>query len=313
MHGLWINFVASVTLIVATGAGSAAFGQTPGNSASNAGQGSAASHPDFSGAWSHPYLPGFEPPVSGPGPITNRARLRNGVSDWNKLVGDFTNPILKPESAEVVKKHGDLSLAGVVYPTPGNQCWPQPTPYIFWNIGMLMLQQPGEVTIIYDKGHEIRHVRMNASHPATVTPSWYGDSVGHYEGDTLVIDTIGVKTARPFAMIDNYGTPYTKALHVVERYRLLSATETAEAIKPGEKENLKIPVNDSGLGVDLNAEGLLLQFTVEDEGAFTMPWAANITYRRAVGEWPEFICVENLHEYYYNKNSEAPTADKPDF
>jgi hypothetical protein len=40
------------------------------------------------------------------------------------------------------------------------------------------------------------------NHPAQVTPSWYGDSVGHYEGDTLVVDTVGVKTDRPFAMID---------------------------------------------------------------------------------------------------------------
>ena len=61
---------------------------------------------------------------------------------------------------------------------------------------------------------------MNQPHPAHVTPSWYGDSVGHYEGDTLVIDTVGIKVG-PFAMVDMYGTPHTEALHVVERYRLL--------------------------------------------------------------------------------------------
>jgi hypothetical protein len=43
-----------------------------------------------------------------------------------------TNPILKPQAAEVVKKHGEISLAGVGYPTPNNQCWPEPVPYIFW-------------------------------------------------------------------------------------------------------------------------------------------------------------------------------------
>ena len=46
----------------------------------------------------------------------------------------------------------------------------------------------------------VRRVRMNQLHPAQVTPSWYGDSVGHYEGDTLVIDTVGVKTG-PLAMV----------------------------------------------------------------------------------------------------------------
>jgi hypothetical protein len=61
---------------------------------------------------------------------------------------------------------------------------------------------------------------MNQPHPARVTPSWFGDSVGHYEGDALVIDTVGVKIG-PFAMVDMYGTPHSPALHVVERCRLL--------------------------------------------------------------------------------------------
>jgi hypothetical protein len=54
---------------------------------------------------------------------------------------------------------------------------------------------------------------MNQSHPAQVTPSWYGDSVGRYEGDELVVDTVGVKIG-PFSMLDWYGTPYTEALHL---------------------------------------------------------------------------------------------------
>jgi hypothetical protein len=56
---------------------------------------------------------------------------------------------------------------------------------------MQLLQQPGKVTILYDEDHEVRHVRMKETHPIHVTPSWHGDSVGHYEGDTLVIDTVG--------------------------------------------------------------------------------------------------------------------------
>jgi hypothetical protein len=64
----------------------------------------------------------------------------------------------------------------------------------------------GQGGIIYSSDHEIRRVRMNQPHSVPVTPSWYGDSVGHYEGDTLVIDTVGVKIG-PFAMVDFYGTP----------------------------------------------------------------------------------------------------------
>jgi hypothetical protein len=97
----------------------------------------AASIPDFSGIWAHPYFPGFEPPASGPGPIVNRSRLRggprDGVGNANQFVGDYTNPILKQQAADVVKKHGEISLAGESYPTPSNQCWPSGVPYIFSN------------------------------------------------------------------------------------------------------------------------------------------------------------------------------------
>src|SRR5215471_4013461 len=67
-----------------------------------------------------------------------------------------------------------------------------------YNIGMQMLQQPDKITFLYSNNHEVRHVRMNQPHPAHVTPTWYGDSVGRYEGDTLVIDTVGIKIG-PFA------------------------------------------------------------------------------------------------------------------
>ena len=76
----------------------------------------AASAPDFSGLWNRWLRPGLGPPASGPGPVTNRSRV-NGVSNYNQLVGDYTNPILNPEAAAIVKRHGDLSLSGVGYET----------------------------------------------------------------------------------------------------------------------------------------------------------------------------------------------------
>src|SRR6266702_269792 len=161
---------------------------------------SAASIPDFSGVWSHPFLTGFEPPQSGPGPVRNRSRRPDGVANFQQLVGDYTNPILKPQAAEVVKKHGEVELSGVGSATPTNQCWPEPVPYIFWSIAMRMLQQPDRIIIV--NGNQARHVRMNEPHPARVTPSLYGDSVGRYEGDMLVVDTVGIRTDRPFAMVD---------------------------------------------------------------------------------------------------------------
>src|SRR4029077_6097570 len=188
-----------------------------------------------------PTWPSVEPPLSGPGPVRNRSRLRTGESNGSQLVGDYTNPILKPHAAEVVKQYGEISQKGVTYPTPANQCWPQPVPYIFWTIGVQLLQQPDKVTILYSNpDHEFRQVRVNQPHPVQVTPSWHGDSVGHYEGDTLVIDTVGIKVGR-YTMIDRFGTPYTEALHVVERYRFLDYETAKEAQERGQKEWPAVP------------------------------------------------------------------------
>ena len=272
----------------------------------------AAPLPDFSGIWWHPSLPGPEPLASGPTGLKNLTRRReDGASNYNELVGDYTNPILQPWAAEVVKKHGELSKSGIVYPNPASQCWPEPLPFIYKNFAVQLFQQPdkNQITMLYDQDHEVRHVRRNQAHPANVTPSWYGDSVGHYEGDTLVIDTVGQKSG-PFAMLDLYGTPYTKALHVVERYRLIDYDEAKEGLDRDAKENFR-----AGAGtIDRAYRGKHLQvrYTVEDQGVFTTPWSATVTYGRGSEEWPETVCAENVH-VYYSTDTKVPTADKPDF
>ena len=180
---------------------------------------------------------------------------------------------------------------------------------------MQMLQQPDKITFLYLRDHELRQVRLNQPHPAHVTPSWNGDSVGYYEGDTLVIDTVGVKTDRPLAMLDMYGTPYTQALHVVERYRLLDYEAAREGLERDAKEYGVIP--NTSMQRDPNYRGKYLQllFTVEDQGVFTMPWSATITYSRPLGEWVEDVCAEGTENTHYSPREEAvfPTANKPDF
>jgi hypothetical protein len=156
-------------------------------------------------------------------------------------------------------------------------------------------------------------VRLNASHPARVVPSAMGDSVGHYEGDTLVVDTVGIEQGIT-PIIDRYGTPRSEALHVIERYRLVDYAVANEAAERHQKED-----GPAGLGGnvavdrDYKGKGLQLQFTVEDPKVFTRPWSAQITYRRTAGAWTEQICAENHFEYYSGKPTAIPTADKPDF
>jgi hypothetical protein len=271
----------------------------------------AAPIPDFSGIWSHPFLTGFEPPRSGPGPVKNRSRRPDGVANFRQLVGDYTNPILKPEAAEIVKRHGEMSLAGRGYPTPSNQCWPGGVPYVFWDFLVQMFQGPDHITMVYRQGNEVRRVRLNQPHRSPVIPSWYGDSVGHYEGDTLVIDTVGIKIG-PFAMVDMYGTPHSPALHVVERYRLVDYADAADAIARNARENSR---GGPGWDYDPAYRGKVLQlhFTVEDEGVFTTPWTSTITYRPGVLPWTELICAENPYEYYSGRDSALPKAERPDF
>src|ERR1700722_1307088 len=285
----------------------------PGSAQTAAPAPTAASVPDFSGAWAHPGI-GVGLPLSGPGPVRNKSRLRSGASNPDQLVGDYSNPILKPEAAEVVKKFGEISLSGRAFPDPDSQCLQNPVPYIFWNFYLQLLQQPDKVTLIYSHDDDFRQVRLNQPHPAKVIPSVHGDSVGHYEGDTLVIDTVGVKVG-PYRTIDRFGTPYTSALHVVERYRLIDYEATKDALERAKKEWLPV-----GATVDQSyrGRGLQLEFTVEEPGVFTMPWSATITYGRVANPYEERVCAENVqHEYdghfFSDKNAHVPTADKPDF
>jgi len=283
--------------------------------------------PDFSRVWAHPALPWFEPPASGPGPITNLSRWpeqrpaglagsaalpasKVGISNYDQLVGDYKNPILKPWAAAVVKKFGKISLAGITYPNASNQCWPRPGPFVLKNSQVQMIQQPDKITLIYNENHEVRRVRLNEPHRAPVTPSWYGDSVGHYEGDTLVIDTVGVKTDRKYAMIDLFGTPYTDKLHVVERYRLRDYDDVKDAVDRNIKENW-LMLGD--IFSQHRGKFLQLHLTIEDEGVFTTPWTATLTYVQGPDQIAEQVCAENRAQYYTNDEADVPKADKQDF
>jgi hypothetical protein len=182
-------------------------------------------------------------------------------------------------------------------------------PFAFPSGATQLLQQPDKVTILYTYDHQVRHVRLNQSHPAHVTASWYGDSVGHYEGDTLVIDTVGIKIG-PFAMVDWYGTPHTEALHVVERYRLLDYDAAKEGLERDAKENFR--AQPPSINRNDGEKYLQLQFTVDDEGVFITPWTATMTYWRGLADWAEAVCAENTL-WFPGQEAALPTADKPDF
>ena len=137
-----------------------------------------------------------------------------------------------------------------------------------------------------EKDFQLRRVYLNQPHSKNPRPSWYGESVGHYEnGDTLVVDTIGLNDR---TYVDNYRTPHTTALHVVERFRL----------------------TDGGQGLEVIAR-------VEDPGAFTMPWTAvqryRIDHRPSEVHLHEMVCAENNEDHFNQGLAPIPQAKTPDF
>ena len=267
--------IASTAVLLA----GAAFGQN----ASNGG-----GIPDFSGGEVGWIAQGvnFQSPPSGPHEVTNdpahafKPPGRGEAPTWR--VADLSNPILQPWAREALKKRNDRILAGGTGYTRQVSCWPMGTPafLLYPAQPLYVVQGQKEVLLIAQMDNQVRHVHLNVPHSKTVKPSWYGESVGHYEGDALVVDTIGMNDQ---TWIDNYRTPHSDKLHVTERYRVVNGGKT--------------------LQVDVR---------VEDEGAFTMPWNTIQRYDRVEqGGLVEFPCAEN--NFNLGDLDPMPEAKTPDF
>src|SRR5439155_21220089 len=167
---------------------------------------------------------------------------------------------------------------------PKERCWPVGVPafLLLPATPVYFLQTPKQVSMIWMQNHQVRRIYLDVPHSAHVTPSWFGESVGHYEGDALVVDTIGI-TDKTY--VDHYQTPHTGQLHVVERFRMI----------------------DGGRTLEVNV-------FVEDPGAFTAPWTAIQRYRRVQrAPLTEMVCAENNGDHFHHNVEPIPQADKPDF
>jgi hypothetical protein len=199
----------------------------------------------------------------------------------NQRIGDIGNPNLKQWAKDVMKKDNDEVLAGKFAFTARSSCIAAGVPGHLVLLGgaLYIVQTPGEVTMIFDSNAETRHIRLNASHGSNPNPSWYGDSVGHYEGDMLVVDTIGLNDK---TFLDNYRTPHTGKLHVTERWRLIENGAKLEVI-----------------------------MTIDDPDTFNQPFKALRQYERTNETFAENICAENNSANLFDYGT--PTAAKPDF
>jgi len=237
----------------------------------------------------------FLPPDAGPGPVVYDTTVKpapNSVLTTGNprafKVGDLSNPILQPWVVEQMRKSNEEVLAGKVAFTARSRCWPHGVPgFLLYPVHpIFFIQTPKEVVMSWGQDFQFRHVYLNVPHSTNLKPTWYGESIGHYEnGDTLVVDTIGLNDK---SYVDNFRTPHTTELHVVERFKLV----------------------DGGNGLEVTVH-------VEDPGAFTMPWNAVTRYKRdeRKDEVPlhEMLCAENNVDYFAQDLVPIPQADKPDF
>ena len=224
--------------------------------------------PDFSGIWGRESDLWLQPVLDeGVGSPVEPLRVRG--PDANQIyAGNADNPMLQPWAREIVKRNADSEVALKHVDTADDTCWPSGVPQDANRPDALQfIQTKDRVMIIHQRDQQVRWVWLNRGHSANPKPSWYGESVGHYEGDTLVVDTIGQKTHK-MSVVDPFGTPHTDKIHVVERYRTYS---------------------------DPLGKGLEIVVTVQDEGAFTMPWKGFATFRplRDRERLEEFVCAEN--------------------
>ena len=235
----------------------------------------------------------FVQPPSGPGPVTNdpahpyvtNADAAATGRQPTFRVADLSNPILQPWAVERMRKANEEVLAGKIAFTADARCFPAGVPsFLLYPANPVrFVQAPNEVLMIWQQNAEIRHVYLNQPHSTNPAPSWYGESIGHYEGnDTLVVDTIGLNEK---TFVDNYRTPHTTQLHVVERFKLINGGKTIE-----------------------------VSVHVEDLGAFTTPWNAIQRYRRT-NDSPmiEMVCAENNSDYFNYDVVPLPQVDRPDF
>jgi hypothetical protein len=242
----------------------------------------AQTHPDISGIWTRggaAETP-MKPPASGPGPVMNlRPRARGeGIMHW---AGNYNSPILQPWAAAKVRAHTEADQSGYPMHSAQETCWPMGVPYILQlNMHAQIAYDNKQVVFLYERHMQRRIAMLNAAHGKDIKPSWFGDSIAHWEGDTLVVDTIGLNDK---TWVDHFATPHTEKLHVVERYRLT------------------------------DPRTLTVTVSVEDPGAFTTPWSGIITYRRDSDPWDEVACSENNIDPNTHELWPIPRATHADF
>ncbi len=238
---------------------------------------------------------GGPPPGAGHGPIKNdpaypflnNAEGTRAGTGATKRITNTKDPVLKPWAAAQIQATNDEILQGVrdIPFTAQGRCYPGGVPgQLLWPFEpVYFIQKPEEVWMIWQRDHLVRRIFLTDKHSEHLTPSSFGELIGHYEnGDTLVVDTVGLSTG--ISYIDNFRTPHSEKLHVVERF----------TIEPGGK-------------------GMSALVTVEDPDTFNAPLTMTRRWFRFDGPMLETVCAENNGDFFHQNLFPQPEAKTPDF
>jgi hypothetical protein len=257
--------------------------------------------PDLSGQWVRigRYVESFDAPPSGPGPMMidpahpHRRSATPGGQSPDGWVADLRNPILKPETLARMRSIVEAEIAGHSHLKLIDMCYPAGVPMILnQRDPVQILQSADKVILVYLRDALTRHIYLNQPHAANLKHTWFGESVGHYEDDTLVVDTVG-ENARTYT--DRFFTPHSDKIHVIERYKVSPDRKTMQVL-----------------------------LTVDDPETFTTPWSAQVTYRADRTPYEEVVCAENNRDFGSGLITESnripgpypaspPVAAQPDF
>ena len=219
-------------------------------------------------------LPGGRMESSGARPVASGAApaAAKPIATAKRLAGIWepkTFGIMVPEAPlsaagqEIVTRNAAAMQAGKIMQTAWVSCRPGAVSTMTMpREKIVILESDDEITILFEMPRMVRRIRMNAAHPAKLEADYVGDSIGRWEGNTLVVDTLGFNG---YAELDARGQPTSPKLHTVERF-----TPSAD-----------------GSSIDIET-------TVEDPEYYTRPFTIKRSWKKSQARHPfEFDCMEN--------------------
>jgi hypothetical protein len=208
----------------------------------------------------------------------------NNVSEQPTFrIADINNPNLTQFAKDSLKKTNDAVLAGKPMWSRSARCWATGPAFLLTPAQpMFFIQTPDVVRMVAQHDNDVRRIYMNVPHSTNPKPSWYGESVGHYEGDTLVIDTIGFNDK---TFIDTFRTPHSDKLHTIERLHLIQGGRFLEA-----------------------------DVVFEDPAVLLKPLHVTKRSRRVEATLAEWRCAAGeMNNRFAQEADPLPMAEKPDF